>query len=255
MTQTAHIDLPDGRQLDYEIRTSAKARSLRLKMTARDGLTVIAPKGLNYREIVKLVKEKQSWILSHLKQFDEVRYLLGEKETACPEAFALPALAETWRVEYWQTRGKTVGARTDRQGRIVVYGAVEDKERCNAALRRWLARHAKEALIPLLKTLADDNRLKYSNTSIKNQRTRWGSCSATGVISLNTKLLFLKPALMRYVLLHELCHTLERNHTNRFWMHLRQLEPHTDLLHSQMRDAWKVVPFWAQPIREGLERL
>lgn len=253
MSRHAKIELPDGRQLDYEIRPSAKARSMRLKMTARDGLTVIAPKGVDERQVVELVNGKRDWIAAKLDQFEEVRHLLAEETPARPEAFDLPALAEPWRVEYQTTKSKTVGARTDRQGRIQVYGAVDDNERCKAALRRWLARRAKEKLTPWLESLSEESGLRFNRVIIKNQRTRWGSCSADGVISLNAKLLFLPPKLVRYVVMHELCHALERNHTSRFWTHLRQFEPQTDLLHGQMRDAWKQVPTWAHPVQTGRE--
>lgn len=253
MSRTAHIDLPDGRQLDYEIRPSARAKSLRLKMSARDGLTVIAPKGLSERQVVELVSGKWDWIAARLDQFDEMRHLLGEQETARPDAFDLLALAESWRVEYRPTKAKTVGARTDQQGRVLVYGAVSNGERCKAALRRWLARRAKETLIPWLESMSTESGIRFNRIAIKNQRTRWGSCSADGVISLNAKLLFLSPALVRYVLMHELCHILERNHTSRFWTHLRQFEPQTDMLHGQMRGAWKMVPAWAHPVQGGKE--
>jgi len=251
MSRHAHIDLPDGRQLDYEIRPSAKARSLRLKMTAREGLTVIAPKGLDEQRVIDLVTGKRDWIAAQLDQFEEVRHLLDDKESARPEAFDLVALAETWRVEYRATKAKTVAARTDRRGRVLVYGGTHDDERCKAALRRWLARRAKETLTPWLESMAAENGLRFNRVIIKNQRTRWGSCSSDGVISLNAKLLFLSPKLVRYVLMHELCHTLERNHSSRFWTHLRQFEPQTDLLHSQMRDAWKQVSAWAYPVQRG----
>ena len=205
---------------------------------------MIAPKGLDERQVVELVTGKRDWIAAKLNQFEEVRHLLGDKASARPEAFNLPALAEAWRVEYRTTKSKTVGARTDQQGRIMVYGAIIDDDRCKAALRRWLARHAKETLTPWLESLAAKNRLRFKRVVIKNQRTRWGSCSSNGVISLNAKLLFLPPRLVRYVLMHELCHTLECNHTSRFWTHLRQYEPKIDLLHSQIRDVWKQVPAW-----------
>jgi len=249
MSRTAHIDLPDGRQLNYEIRHSLKARSLRLKLTVREGLTVIAPKGLHERQVVELVTGKRDWIAAKLDQFEEVRHLLDNKVSARPEAFSLPALAETWRVEYRTTKGKTVGAHTDQQGRILVYGAVTDDERCKAALRRWLARRAKETLIPWLESMAAKNDLRFNRVIVKNQRTRWGSCSTDGVVSLNAKLLFLSPKPVHYVMMHELCHILERNHTHRFWTHLRQFEPQADLLHGQMVDAWKQVPAWAHPIQ------
>jgi predicted metal-dependent hydrolase len=235
--------------------SSAKAHSLRLKMTARNGLAVIAPKELDERQVIELVSSKRDWITAKLNQFDEVRYLLGEKKTARPEAFNLPALAETWRVVYQTTKSATVGARTERQGRVMVFGAVDDDERCKAALRRWLARRAKDALAPWLESMAAESDIHFSRVIIKNQRTRWGSCSADGVISLNAKLLFLSPNLVRYVMMHELHHNLEHNHTVRFWTHLRQSEPKTDLLHSQMHDAWKQVPSWAHPVqadREGV---
>ena len=158
----------------------------------------------------------------------------------------MPALAESWRVEYKLTRSRTVGARIEQPGRIVVAGAVDDVEACHAALRRWLARHANMALSPWLANLAEPAGLRYSDLAIKNQRTRWGSCSTTGRISLNCKLLFLPRDLVRYVIWHELCHLLEPNHSDRFWMHLRHFEPAADSLHGRMRDAWKTVPSWAQ---------
>ncbi len=204
MIQTAQVKLEDGRSLDYEIRTATKAKSVRLKMTARDGLTVFAPKGLSTDQVVELVDDKQSWISSKLTQFDQVRTLLGEMPTSCPQAFDLPAVAESWRVEYKPTRSKAVDAKPETQGRLIVYGATGNGERCNAALRRWLARRAKDALGERLTRLSADTGLTFKSMTIKSQKTRWGSCSSSGVISLNCKLLFLSAELVRYVLVHEL---------------------------------------------------
>lgn len=171
---------------------------------------------------------------------------------APPEAFDLSALAESWRVEYQKNASKTVGARTDFPGRVVVYGSVDDHEKCKAALRRWLARRAKESLEQLIKSISAETGLKFKELKFKSQRTRWGSCSSVGVISLNCRLLFLHRDIVRYVMGHELCHTLEHNHTNRFWTYLRQFEPRTDSLHGQMRDAWKLIPAWAQPVKQAV---
>jgi len=245
MNQQTHLILPNGRQLDYTIRHSAKVGSLRLKLTVRDGLTVIAPLDFNKQRVAELVTGKGDWIMAKLNQLDEVSHLINKQEAARPDFFNLPAFSETWCVEYQKTRSKTVGARTERQGRILVYGSVDNYEHCKSALRRWLTRHAKQLLTPWLDAIATEADIQYSQVIIKNQRTRWGSCSDKGVISLNAKLLFLSPNLVRYVMVHELCHNLERNHTNLFWAYLRQSEPQTNSLHSQMHDAWKQVPAWA----------
>ena len=139
-----------------------------------------------------------------------------------------------------------MGATTNQPGRIVVYGAVSDVEACHAALRRWLARHATKTLPPWLERVAAQCGHTLTDISIKNQRTRWGSCAASGRISLNCKLLFLPRELVRYVMVHEICHLLEPNHSSRFWAHVRQMDRDADDHHARMRDAWKLVPGWAQ---------
>jgi predicted metal-dependent hydrolase len=245
-TDRAELVLPDGRTIDYAIHPSHTTRALRLKLNARQGLIVVAPQSLDRQRLKELVASKAEWIEARLAGFDAVRHLISTEPSARPQAFDLPALAQSWRVEYKTTLSRTVGARTDRPGLIVVSGAVDDVEACHAALRRWLARHATSALPPWLADLAQLSGLCYADLTIKNQRTRWGSCSAAGRISLNCKLLFLPRDLVRYVLTHELCHLLEHNHSDRFWMHLRRIEPAADALHGRMREAWRAVPSWAQ---------
>jgi predicted metal-dependent hydrolase len=242
----AEIVLSDGRTITFVIKTSAKARSLRLKLSPREGLVVVAPPCLERQRLISLVAGKTEWIGQHISRFDAVRHLTGTEPAARPEAFDLPALAESWRIEYKATRRSTVGARVHQAGRIIVAGAVQEVEGCRGALRRWLARHAAGALSPWLATLGQQFGRRYTDLTIKDQRTRWGSCSSSGRISLNCKLLFLPRDLVRYVMLHELCHLLEPNHSERFWIHLRSFEPAADLLHERMRDAWKLVPRWAQ---------
>ncbi len=138
-------------------------------------------------------------------------------------------------------------------GKVMVYGAVEDGQRCQAALRRWLARRAKAILGNWIESLAEETGLTYESLTIKSQRTRWGSCSERGVISLNCKLLFLRRELVRYVLIHELCHTVEHRHSTRFWALVRSFETRVEVLHGRMRDAWKQIPPWAYPVRGGRE--
>ena len=242
----ANLVLDDGRSIEYVIHMSPKVRSLRLKVSAREGLVVVAPKNLDYQKLLALVSAKAEWIGQRLANFDAVRHLITTEPVARPQAFDLPALAESWRVEYKETRSTQVGARIDGPGRIVVAGAISDVEACHAALRRWLARHATNALTPWLANLAKQTGLHYTDLAIKNQRTRWGSCSSTGRISLNCKLLFLPRELVRYVMIHELCHLLEANHSERFWVYVRQHEKDANFLHGQIRNAWKLVPIWAQ---------
>jgi predicted metal-dependent hydrolase len=79
---------------------------------------------------------------------------------------------------------------------------------------------ARKKIISRLHQLAKQHGFTYNKVSIRNQRTRWGSCSAKGNISLNMKLVALPPELFDYVILHELVHTKIHNHSKRFWKEL-----------------------------------
>ena len=241
------LSLPDGRSIEFAIRYSPRARSARLRIGAREGLVIVVPAGLQPDRVQQIVCGKRDWIAARLADLDAVRHLIPQPIAVRPQAFDLPALAEAWRVEYRQMRRTTVGAKTDQPGRIVVFGAIDDVEACHAALRRWLARRASEALPSWIEGLAAQFGHKPSSVSIKNQRTRWGSCAGSGRVSLNCKLLFLPRDLVRYVMVHELCHLIEPNHSHRFWDHVRAQERLADASHGHMRDAWKLVPAWAQP--------
>ncbi len=81
--------------------------------------------------------------------------------------------------------------------------------------------------------------------SIRQQRTRWGSCSRGNSISLNAKLLFLPPELVEYVLLHELCHTRAMDHSARFWAIVAEHDPGFERHRRALKDAGRFVPPWA----------
>ena len=79
---------------------------------------------------------------------------------------------------------------------------------------------ARKKIIRRLKELAGRYGFTYNRIAIRNQRTRWGSCSGKGNINLNIKLVALPQELMDYVILHELVHTRVHNHSKRFWQEL-----------------------------------
>jgi predicted metal-dependent hydrolase len=88
-----------------------------------------------------------------------------------------------------------------------------------------LRKRALRELPPALMTLAQEHGITVTRVSVRNQRSRWGACSATGAITLNWRLILVPDFVREYVMLHELMHRRELNHSGRFWRHVRAVCP------------------------------
>jgi predicted metal-dependent hydrolase len=83
-----------------------------------------------------------------------------------------------------------------------------------------------------------------ARVSIRCQRTRWGSCSTRGTVSLNCSLVFLRSEVVRYLFVHELAHTRHMNHSAHFWRLVEKIEPDYRRLDRELLAGWRTVPGW-----------
>lgn len=208
-------------------------------------LEVVIPRGFNRKHIPDILQRKQAWIKRAAKRATERREHRAA-QPALPAELSFLAVGETWAVEYQPTASKGITA-TEKPGqRIVLSGAVDNIELCQTALRKWTARKAQQYLEPWLRAISAEEKLPFDKMTIRGQKTRWGSCSSRETISLNYKLLFLPPEFVRYVLIHELCHTKELNHSARFWALVAAREPDYKQIKKELRAAWRYLPGWVQ---------
>jgi predicted metal-dependent hydrolase len=236
----------EGSFVDYRVRVSGRVRNVRLTLSAQDGLVVVVPPHFDADRIPGVLDAKRGWIEGHLRRLAEMPSV---RETASavvlPDAMELPALGESWRVIYRTMNTERVGIISESSGVLTVYGAVHDVLSCREALCNWLKRRTREELCPLLSALAVEHGFRFRESAVRGQKTRWGSCSAQGTISISFKLLFLERDWVRCVLLHELCHTVFMNHSASFRELLHRIEPQCAQIDKAMRDAGRRVPAWA----------
>ncbi|BAV33736.1 metal-dependent hydrolase [Sulfuricaulis limicola] len=237
---------PSKALFEYRLRESARARHVRLRVTPHGGLEVVVPRGYNPARLPGLLERKQSWIRAALERTGAERLLNGPAPAwKLPEEIRLPALGRVWQVTARETGASRTAVRETGPGRLLIHGRITDEPAGRAALARWLVRQAYAHLAPPLEELSRQLDLSFQRLSFKRQRTRWGSCSHHKSISLNAKLLFLDPALVRYVMVHELCHLAEMNHSPRFWSLVRQHHADFRAHDRELRNGWKYVPRWA----------
>lgn len=225
---------------------------MRLELTPETGLLIVVPKGFDRRQLPAILERQRSWIERNLARFAARSNPLCGPEPAppaLPETINLRAAGMDWPVEYRHRPERATVSCAMQQGpsRLVLSGNVADVALCRAALHRWLRDQAREVLGARLEELARELGKRYGRLEIRAQRTRWGSCSPRGTISLNAKLLFLPPDLVDYVLLHELCHLEHPNHSARFWRALGRHVADPLARRRELRRAGQLlVPQWVR---------
>ena len=174
---------------------------------------------------------------------DYVLRFLAPKEKL-PEQIRFAAIHEEWRIEYHATDARSVAVAERPGNQLVVTGRIRQTRLVKEMLRHWVAHKAKQHLTPWVYRLAITHGFTIGRIAIRSQKTLWGSCSSRGTISLNLRLLFLEESVARYVLIHELAHTRQMNHSPKFWAEVAALEPHYKRLRAELRHANRQIPHW-----------
>jgi hypothetical protein len=230
-------------QAPLSIRESGRARYLTLRMKPPHTLELVVPRGTHAREVTAFVHAHRQWIEDARRELAARGPLRTE---GLPTQIELKAIGERWRVEYRHDATKRTRYRS--------YGttlevSVRDAQRRDApaALRGWLLDHAERHLAPWVMRESGVVGHRPSSVQVRLQRTRWGSCSTSGTVSLNAALLFVAPEVVRYLLVHELCHFISLNHSHKFWRAVGSFEPDYEALDRRLAAAWDEIPHWAHP--------
>ena len=226
---------------DFSVRESARARRLSIKVFPRGKVEVVVPRRTPARDVEAFVVENRAWIDDAVASFAAQ---FGEQCQQLPDIVELPAIGQTIVVRYQQQRGTSAVRTRYAAGTLYLKGNVADRERCVKALQRWLGRVARQEFEPLLRRYASEYDLPFGRLQVRAQRTCWGSRSTTGTLSINLCLLFLAPAIVRYLMIHELCHGRHMNHSRAFWRLVRRHEPDYRRLDRALSEGWKAVPAW-----------
>ncbi len=165
----------ENENINYQIRSSSRARNMRLSIYADGRFIVTKPHRLSDRAIEHFIVQKSAWILSKIKKIGPIRPLISPAED---------------RKKYLQHKEEARRLVEERVGHFnKIYG------------------------------------FKFNRIAIRNQNTCWGSCSRRANLNFNYKILFLPEKLANYIIIHELCHLKELNHSRRFWNLLAMVMP------------------------------
>lgn len=229
---------PDTDNIPYPVRRSSRARYMRINVRKDTGIEIVIPEHTALKHIEPFIHKHRHWIEEQIQQ-------LGlDKPVHPPQTIALRAIEETWHINYQYGHGKTWRALEHGNNQLTIRGPEANTGTCIHTLNRWLRKQAQRFLPDRLYDLSQHCKLPYKKVTIRSQRSRWGSCSSTGSINLNDRLMLLPCQQVEYVLIHELCHTRHPNHSKQFWSLVASFSPDYQQLDRQIRQAQKELPDW-----------
>lgn len=226
-------------------RESLRAKRIRIELRPDHSLLIVIPKGTREDQWLGFVLSKKQWIEKKLEKSAAQQLSPGLTKTNFPSTIDLLCNRKKYSITFrkgTQNKNRLVGESLT----LVCKSSAEKQLFKN--LRRWLTKQARDEFTKRLNEIATANGLEWNRLSIRGQKTRWGSCSAEGNLSLNFTLLFLPSDLVNHVLLHELVHTKELNHSHRFWALMKKFDPDCTLQRTELKKAGQLLPGWVEKL-------
>jgi predicted metal-dependent hydrolase len=210
---TALLERFEADGFEYSLRRSARARNIRITV-GPEGVVLILPDRTAARHGHEFVAERAAWIERTLAKIEVADDIVASRSLA--DGTTVPFVG--WDLTLRLLDGPS-GRVTLKPASGELWVRVPDHRRATvaAALERWYRRQAKDVFAERLDAVVERNGTSYERLAVRDQKTRWGSCSSSGTISFNWRLLLAPEPVLDYVVEHEAAHIEVRDHSSRFW--------------------------------------
>ena len=212
----------DGREIALRVRRNPRARRLSLRVDTIEGEAVLTvPPSTSVIEGIRFAERKSGWLANRLDKVPpRVPFVDGS---------TVSILDQEYVVRHAPDAGRVVRREG---GEILVSGGIEHLAR---RLTDWLKREARRELAARAQTMAASIEEKAGRISVRDTRSRWGSCSAKGNLSFSWRLILAPEFVLNYVVAHEVAHLIERNHGPKFWKLVARLDDQADAARKWLR--------------------
>lgn len=205
-----------GSAIKIDIFTSKRARRLRL-VSGINGVQAIVPQNYRTEELESFVSSKKDWIIRMSRYYSKLKERCGGLEPG-----TIYFLGSKYRFHVVKDRQQS--AVVSDAMKVITFH-VNDRRRYKQEMQEWYKEQTGRIITERLPALANKLNLKYNKVTIKSQRSRWASCSKKGNLNFNLLLAAAPPEVIDYVIIHELVHLLELDHSRRFWQLVKEADP------------------------------
>jgi len=215
--------------IEYKLKVSKQARRLSLRYDHR-GLHIISPRSISKHQAQELIRKHLAWVLkqqTHYAQISVQKLYDGAE---------VDIFGDREKIRYVLEENSAKVAESGEH--LVVKAAAGEHQK---VLTKWLRQIAKRGIIARVSELAVKHGFKYQNISIRDQSSRWGSCSSQANLNFNWRLMLAPLFVLDYVIIHELAHTQQMNHSSAFWEIVANCMPDYRLAKKWLKSEGKLL--------------
>jgi predicted metal-dependent hydrolase len=198
-------------KLDYKIVRSPKRRKLTITVERDRAIIVHAPEAISDQKVHRVVESKRQWLFAKLHHPQKYQNRIHPPGKELVNGESAPYLGRDYQIEIAQTQTGQV----EFSRRFTVPPAHQAKRA--KVLQDWYVARANQKILPRVQQLACSLGVEFAAAKIVDNRYRWGSCTVGNRVNFNWRLIKAPMFVIDYVIVHELAHLIEPNHTPRFW--------------------------------------
>lgn len=206
-----------GRVVSYSVRRSARAKNISIRVSPDRGLEVVMPGGVKSYNIESCLKSREDWIIARL---DQIKQLQDKKANSGRVLF----LGREYGLVH-VIRHQAAAAVKILDDKLYITVSDHSPETLAEALERWYRAQAGIIFKERVRRINKEAGYTVNRIFIRGQRTRWGSCSRLGNLNFNWRLVMAPVEVIDYIVIHELSHLGEMNHSVNFWHLVEKLCP------------------------------
>lgn len=205
--------------IEYTVQIHPRARNLKIKVLPNGSVVVVRPKhGFFLKSIDQFVKENDAWIQNALAKVKT----RPAKPTVNDQELLIFGKSYSKQVEFSATQ--KIGVHIS-ENQVMINPVTNSKTSIEKALNQFLKSTAEKYILPRTLQLGKVMDIPFAKITLREQKTRWGSCTSEGNLNFNWRLVHCPPAVIDYVIIHELAHRKQMNHSAKFWDIVRQFDP------------------------------
>jgi predicted metal-dependent hydrolase len=214
-------------KVEYEVISSDRQNTIELVIDFNKGFTVKAPKGMTKEDVIKNLHKKEKWIITNLDKMSDILKNETKKEFVSGEKFLLRGRRYVLKVS--KSKKQLPSLEFKKSKFLAKVPSQVNEEQYGLLLRplfvKFYKLRAEKIINERLKKYLKYFKIEPKGIAIAEIENRWGSCSKNNKLRYNWRVALAKTSIIDYVMVHELCHMVEKNHSDKYWKEVKRILP------------------------------